>query len=275
MLLSFLRRTIIPPVWAVMRRLPGGVVFWQWCVNGLRVPPPFAFRPGTNDAETFQHVAVENEYRLPAAFRRDDIVVDIGAHIGSFCYAVLQRGARHVYGFEPDADNFACAVRNLQPFGARAQLFRQAVWRSDQPVQKLALARVDQNHAGVSALWGGDASLSGHSTVEAVALDDVLRTVTHHGQQRVRLLKLDCEASEFPIMLTARCLDWVDTICGEFQELSGPYSPIPIPEHFKVAGYDRFTITELTDAMQHAGFCVESMRHGQTNFGLFFATRAK
>ncbi len=59
----------------------------------------FTFRPGTCDEEVFHAVNACNEYRLPDSFRPDDIILDIGTHIGSFCNAALERGAQHVYGF--------------------------------------------------------------------------------------------------------------------------------------------------------------------------------
>jgi FkbM family methyltransferase len=269
---KLLHSVLVPPLWAVFRRLPGGVALWKRCVATSR---RFATRPGTNDAEVFESVVEQNEYRLPTGFRLDDIIVDIGAHIGSFCYAVIIRGARRVYAFEPDAGNSALATRNLKRFGARVRLQRCAVWRSDRQVLMLALARADDNLAGVSALWGDNASLAGWTTAPAIGLDELLNTVTENGQQRVRLLKIDCEAAEFPILLTSQRLGWIDEICGEYHEFSGTYSPIPIPESFQVAGVDRFTIAELTNALASAGFEVETTRHGQTNIGLFFARRKK
>jgi FkbM family methyltransferase len=261
---------LVPPLWAVFRRLPGGVALWKRCVAGTR---RFATRPGTSDAGVFESVVERNEYRLPPTFRPDDIIIDIGAHIGSFCYAVMIRGARRVFAFEPDAGNFASAVRNLKRFGARVRLQRCAVWRSDSLVPLLALARADDNLAGVSALWGDNASLAGWTSAPAIGLDEVLNTVTENGREHVRLLKIDCEASEFPILLTSHRLGWIDEICGEYHELNGTYRSHSIPESFQVAGVDRFTITELTNALASAGFVVETTRHGQTNIGLFFARR--
>ena len=49
------------------------------------------FRNGTLDQAIFNGVAVRNEYRLPARFAASDIIIDIGAHIGSFAQAVLSQ----------------------------------------------------------------------------------------------------------------------------------------------------------------------------------------
>ena len=45
-------------------------------------PHPFQFRPGTFDEGIFRTVLVADEDRLPAASRPEDLILDIGAHIG-------------------------------------------------------------------------------------------------------------------------------------------------------------------------------------------------
>jgi FkbM family methyltransferase len=231
---------------------------------------PFTFRPGTIEELVFTAVNTYNEYRLPDTFQADDIIVDIGTHIGSFCYAALQRGSNHVYGFEPEASNYECAVRNLRTFGDRVRLYNKAVWRSDRVVEKLFFAgSVDvANTSGGGVVW----SESG-TTVDVVAFDDVIREVTDGGKKRVKLLKIDCEGAEFPILLTSRMLDLIDNIHGEFHEAGGDYENATIPERARISGFDRFTIDELNGFLQRAGFRVTSLRHENSHMGLFFATR--
>jgi len=55
---------------------------------------PWSFRDGTLDQAIFNAVVRFNEYRLPERFVPTDIVIDVGAHIGSFAQAVLSRGCR-------------------------------------------------------------------------------------------------------------------------------------------------------------------------------------
>ena len=52
---------------------------------------PFVFRPNTHDEEVFLAINTYHEYRLPERFHGDDVIIDIGSHIGSFCYAALLR----------------------------------------------------------------------------------------------------------------------------------------------------------------------------------------
>lgn len=234
---------------------------------------PFVFRPGTNDEHVFRAVCVDNEYRLPDAFEPADIIVDIGMHIGSFCYAVLLRGSDNVYGFEPDSENYNCAVNNLRSFGQRVHLSPKAVWRSDVVEESMTIGRVDDNLGGWSIIWGLAEGVSCKEEVSVIAFDDVICNLTNNGQKRVKMLKIDCEGAEFPLLFTSRTLAFIDNICGEFHEIGGDYVEIPIPDRFRVSGIERFTIVELTNKLQNEGFLVTSVRHGNSNMGMFFATR--
>lgn len=217
----------------------------------------FAFRPGTVDEIIFRAVNVGNEYRLPDSFAPDDIIIDIGTHIGSFCHAALVRGSNHVYGFEACPENFDCATRNLAPYGDRVTVERRAVWRSDRPSGSLSFNEL--RHVNNSA---GTVLQTGGTPVEAVAFDDVIRRVSHNGRKRVRLVKLDCEGSEYPILLTSKALHLVDQIVGEYHNF-GPEHPADhpfhhIPEEARVEGTERFSIMEIVGALRIAGFDVRT-----------------
>lgn len=231
---------------------------------------PFVFRPGTHDQAVFRAVSLRNEYRLPESFDPEDVIVDVGTHIGSFCYAALRRGSENVYGFEPQKDNYEHAKVNLRSFDGRVHLYNKAVWRSDRAGDSLSfsLSEDTANTAGGNVMVADTGQ-----DVETVAFDDVIRQATDDGKKRVRMLKLDCEGSEFPIVFTSQTLHLVDEIRGEYHEFGGDYDDSSIPEVARVPGYERYTIAELTDALERAGFTVESDRSGETNLGHFFATR--
>lgn len=230
----------------------------------------FAFRPGTNDEAMFRHLVNHNEYGLPDEIGPEEIIVDVGVHIGGFSYSALGRGARRVFGFEAEPSNYECAVQNLAPFGERVQLENKAVWRSDRPAGRLHFSySTDRaNTGGGGVLWNGDGP-----AIETVPFDEVIERVTEGGRRRISLLKIDCEGSEFPILLTARRLDRIDRIAGEFHEINTPQNPAPIPESARVPGVERFSIEALADALRRSGFEVTWKRHGETSLGLFDARR--
>lgn len=225
------------------------------------------FRPGTKDEAIFQHFQLHNEYRMPDRFGPEDLVVDIGVHIGGFSYSALGRGAGRLVGFEAEPSNYAAARHNLAQFGSKVELHNKAVWRSDRPAGRLHFtpSTDDTNTGGGSMIWGGDGP-----SVESAPFDDVVRAITNNGAVRIRMLKIDCEGSEFPILLTSNCLEQIDEIAGEFHELPAEV----LSDDVKVAGVDSFTIEALAAKLQRSGFSVAWERHGDSNLGLFFAARS-
>jgi FkbM family methyltransferase len=252
---------------------------------------PWSFRDGTLDRAIFNAVVRFNEYRLPDSFAPGDIVIDVGAHIGSFAEAVLSRGCTNVTCIEPDGANFGIAAENLRPQldNGHVQLVRGAVWRSDRNTDELYLDGYQAFPKSFPALEGivntgsGSVIWGGRDPVAKIAFDEIVDRVTNHGAHRVRLLKLDCEGSEWPILLTSQRLGLIDEICGEFHEIGGQFLEIsedraaqqPV---FSFANVEKFTIDVLVWHLEGAGFTVSHRRHQRPGgalegLGLFFATR--
>src|SRR2546429_5351883 len=94
------------------------------------VPADWKFRENTWDENIVKTVVEQNEYRLPERFDEKDIVIDGGAHIGSFSYACLLRGAGQVVAYEADYENYRLACQNLWKVGGRrVMVYRMALWR--------------------------------------------------------------------------------------------------------------------------------------------------
>ena len=122
-------------------------------------------------------------------------------------------------------------------------------------------------------VWKGNDGPS----IAVVAFDDLVREVTRNGRTRVRMVKLDCEGSEYPILLTSKTLHLVDAIVGEFHEFGSDDEPhTGINEILRVPGHDRFTIKVLKQALERAGFDVVVEYHPiypQEPIGWWWATR--
>ncbi len=250
----------------------------------------WTFRPGTVDRLNFNDVVGRNEYQLPDRFAPTDIVIDIGAHIGAFAFAVVERGGRQVWCFEPDRDNCRLAAAHLQPAidAGWVHVSQKAVWRSDRDDEQLRFDGYQPfpasfpelqgivNTGNGSVLWGTG------EPVEKIALDAVIDEI---GAPRVRLLKLDCEGAEWPILLTSRRLHLIDEIVGEYHELGGDRDRLEIGEDrprtpliFHSDRVSRFTIDELARYLTEAGFHVTHRRHRRPDgalegLGMFFAVR--
>jgi FkbM family methyltransferase len=237
----------------------------------------FTFRPGTCDYNVFCAVTQFNEYRLPEHFDRHDVILDVGAHIGSFAWARLQRGAGRVIAFEPELENYRLAGAHLAGFGDRVELHPLALWRSDCPETLLWHSGYRHEPHEVNT-GGGDVLFqlgppavfpqSNQHRVNTISFDAVLGRF-----ERIRLGKLDCEGSEWPVLLTSKLLDRVEALCGEYHEIGGEHNRQAIPEVARVAGYERYTTVELIAFLQRHFRRVEIQPHGGANLGLFWASR--
>jgi FkbM family methyltransferase len=223
-------------------------------------------------------IALNDEYRISGQrFRRDDVIVDVGAHVGVFSYMCHAKGSRAIYAFEPSSRNFARLRGHVGKLSG-VRCAQAAVWRSDTGSEgRLLLSRLTgENTGGNSVLAGGQAIefckqqilfLDAPEPVAAIPLDAILERF-----DRVKLLKLDCEGSEFPILLTSSRLDRVDRIVGELHECSEEMAARLIPES-RVSGYDDYRAGHLVRRLESLGFKV-LVRKTSENMCLFDARRA-
>lgn len=178
--------------------------------------PEILYRQGTWDENIWRSVVDNNEYGL-TPLKSDDVVVDIGAHIGGFTYKALDCGAGLVVAVEPDTESAnywrhnlhtACKAEN------RSILITAACWRSDKKAKTVHYAAVGLNTGGGNTLGGTGVE------VRAVSLDAIVRFAADLADNgRIRLLKMDCEGAEWPILLTTHLLPLVDEVIGEYHEI--------------------------------------------------------
>jgi FkbM family methyltransferase len=236
------------------------------------------FRPGTWDQEIWNAVN-GSEYPLPDQFSPDDVIFDVGAHIGAFANACLTRKAGRVFSFEADRANYGLCVHNLAHYGDRARVYHLAVWRSDAAATTLQFSGYGTTPTGAINTGGGNVVWDGVSEtpasarkVKTVDLDSLLRSAG-----KVRLLKLDCESSEFPILLTSQELERVQEIVGEYHEIGGPYNAASIPPAAQVGAREVYDSAVLVACLARAGFSVttdRAMPGGKPcNLGKFHAVR--
>jgi FkbM family methyltransferase len=79
----------------------------------IRGGPSFYCRPGI-DIGFFQEMYLQNNYMRRYAIKADDIVIDIGAHLGTFSiFAATQAPRVKVWGYEPIPKLFSLFERNV------------------------------------------------------------------------------------------------------------------------------------------------------------------
>lgn len=233
----------------------------------LDIPSGWKVRMDTNDLEIYRCVVVEDEYKLAEVkLEPADVVVDVGAHIGWFALAAARRGAGIVVCAEPFAENFELLESNLRHVSSTTLALSAAIWRSDE--RELTDGICYRPSSDPANTGGGDVLGRVGKGLQWIPLDAVLRW---YGQ--VKILKLDCEYSEFPILFTSKELRRAERIVGEYHEIGpGTAHPEAIPEWVRVGGRESYTRTDLRAFLESCGYEVE-IHHEAENIGKFFAIR--
>jgi FkbM family methyltransferase len=117
-----------------------------------------------------------------------DVVIDVGAHLGTFTRIALQHGARLVVAVEPDPVNAVCFARTFAPeiISGRVRLVEAAAWHSPGTLN-FELGNASQT--GRVAGSGSSRSIS----VRALRLDDLADELK---VGRVDFIKMDIEGAE-------------------------------------------------------------------------------
>jgi FkbM family methyltransferase len=225
------------------------------------------------------NVLLGDEYRLAnRQFKSTDVIIDVGCHLGVFSLLCHHLGSRKIYGFEPDTNNFNRLSKLLGGYRG-VQLSSKAVFRSDWDKDEIELVHSGPQGANSGA---GNVIMQGYkfaianqqawllpeqtSTVNTTKLDSIL---SQH--ERIALLKLDCEGSEFPILLTSRELGRVDEIIGEYHEITPKLMP-QLDSNAQVGRLTSYTIGLLGARLQAFGFEFTFSRSA-INMGNFHAIR--
>lgn len=142
-----------------------------------------------------------------------DVVIDIGAHIGTFSvWAAQKAGSGHVYAFEPDPENYALLEenKNLNHL-TNLHIVNSAV------SEKRGQARLftsDYHNMTHSFLEVGTRA---NTLVDTLSLEDILQ---EYGLKRVHYLKIDAEGAEYQILLStpSTILERIDKIFIEYHD---------------------------------------------------------
>lgn len=177
-------------------RIPSPTYIFFTLRNGIT----FKLRANTNDRVIFNEIWLRKAY-IPSPdceIRPDDIVVDIGAHIGFFSIYAAEKARRgKVYAFEPVPENVRLLEENVKHNNLRNVI----------PIQKAVSGKSEKRDFIIS-----EGSVGGHSfayeegiqknsvQVESVALDEWME----RENIRIDFLKMDCEGAEYEILFNMK-----------------------------------------------------------------------
>ncbi len=155
----------------------------------------FYVRQRSSDIPILREVIQQETYFNGKFFTvgANDIVVDIGAHIGSFSVYAASKGAA-VISYEPTTINFDLLKDNIEINGFPVTAYKQAV-TAKAGIQTIFIRPF--NFGGTSFFNTPTEDPKYREDVECVTLADVF-TVNH--LEKIDFLKLDCEHSELEIL---------------------------------------------------------------------------
>ncbi len=228
------------------------------------------FRNGSLDRCIFDQIKNVDEYMLKEeTFTSSDIALDIGGHIGFFARTILNLGAGYVHLYEISPQNIELCKRNLQKYLNQVTINHLAVW--NKTGQTLYFDEFpnwgnDVNTGGCDVFSGGKIA------VQTISFDQIITEITDNGKKRIKILKIDAEGSEWPILSQSQMLDQVDMIVGELHEYGGQYDNLS-PHSIGLPGYSKFTRLEFEDLMILHKFKLKMNRHLRWGHIPFKATR--
>ncbi|MGH9891028.1 MAG: FkbM family methyltransferase, partial [bacterium] len=152
---------------------------------------------GTAIVEIFR----DGEYEAPFDWSSFRLIVDVGAHVGSFALWVAERCPKaRVMAFEPEPRNYRDLVRNV----ARNRLGDRVF-----PRQEAVTGRIEQRTLRVPA-DRGTSSLTEGAPGETIIVDciDFDRFLLSDCATGVDLLKMDCEGAEWEILPSLSQAAW-------------------------------------------------------------------
>ena len=198
--------------------------------SGIRVK----VRPGTDDLMIVKSNWVTKHYmRDFVPIRKDSIVIDVGAHIGSFSILAATM-ARRVLAFEPEPSNYRMLKKNRDLNRLEnLSLFEMAVSGSD---GHQALSVYEASSTGNHSLYAMGSKRVVERDVETISLREIMK---REGLPQVDFLKLDCEGAEHDILrkMSPETAAKIRCVAMETHRVPTDFS-IDIPSRLQELGFE-------------------------------------
>lgn len=201
----------------------------------------------------------EDAYRrdITTPMMRGGVVVEVGAHKGYFT-VLAASVAQRVLVFEPDETNHRYLLQNVQVNGCtNVTVFRQAMADAEGTRTFMVSELTDARHTFFPTAF------SGPGKSQEVSCTTLAAALSKHNVDTVDVLKLDCEGSEYDVLLTADA----DTL-AKIKNIAVEIHESPAHGH---------SSAELVDFLESHGFSSELYDEHQrddlrTSMGIFRRT---
>ncbi|TSC79463.1 MAG: FkbM family methyltransferase [Parcubacteria group bacterium Gr01-1014_29] len=253
-LIVFLRSTAYVPIASWIRFWTPGIAYHkQIFIN------PFSFTVHSQSisqrvADLFMILTcvVDRQYNPPGfEIQKDDIVIDIGGHIGSFSLlAAAYAPEGHVYTFEPDPNNGMLLQKNSAANKLKNISIEQVAVSGTTGQRNFYVNSLNTAESGLYGLQTKRASIPIHS----ITLLDIFQ---RYNITCCNFLKLDCEGAEYEILFgtPASYLKKIEKIAMECHNPS--YFNIPNMQYNqesmkKFLRSNGFAVTEVKENAMHS-----------------------
>jgi FkbM family methyltransferase len=198
--------------------------------SGLRIK----LRPNTDDLRIVKSNFVKKNYTKNfAPITKDSIVVDVGAHIGSFSIMVA-RSAYKVLAFEPEPNNYQMLKKNMELNRLKnMSIFEMAV--SGRSGYQDIYTYPGGSSADYSLYKRGITNIK-TGRIPTISVEDIIK---REDLPRIDFLKLDCEGAEHDILRNVS-FETAAKIMGIAMETHSvpPEFSIDIPFRLKELGFE-------------------------------------
>ena len=170
---------------------------------------PFHLRLIPSHVDGLVQNVFRGEYDALLAGRNPKVIIDAGSFIGDLaCHWATRFPEARIIALEPNAENFAFARRNTDPYSGRIALLNAGLWS-----HRCALS-VSGSEMGSQV---SESAAAQPGCIDAV---DIPWLMENHQFERLDILKLDIEGAE-KVVLGPGCADWTGRVGELVVEMHG------------------------------------------------------